>query len=154
MEKETYLTFLVGKEYFAVNVKNVLEVLEHQRITKVPQTPSHILGILNFRGSILPVVDTNCKFGLPQSDTDLRKLIIVYDLITDEKSFNIAATADKVKDVIEVSQEEIQTVPEMGIRYDNQYITGTVRREDDFILMLDINKILTAADSNSIQNSI
>jgi len=151
MEKQTFLTFLLGQEYFAVNVTKVLEVLERQQITKVPQTPGHILGIINFRGEILPVVDTRQKFNLSTQDTEEKHFVIVYDLSTNQNKFIIAATADAVKDVIEIFENEIKPVPEMGISYNAKYISGAIRRKEQFILLLDVEKIFSISDAETVQ---
>lgn len=150
MEKETYLTFVLGQECFAVNVSNVLEVLEQQQITQIPKAPEHILGIINFRGDILPVINTRCKFNLPAKDNYLKNYVIVYEIGDEDKRFTIAATADAVKDVIEISPDEIKTVPEMGISYDTRYITGAIRRNETFTLLLNTEKVFSASDCTII----
>ena len=150
MEKETYLTFKLGQEFFAVSVANVLEVLEKQQITPVPRAPKHILGIINFRGNILPVVDTRQKFSLSGSEADLNCILIVFEIGTADNHFSIAATADAVKDVIEISPDEIKPIPEMGLTYDTRFIRGTIRREETFILLLDTEKIFSLSDTQSI----
>ena len=147
MEKQTFLTFKLGLEYFAVNVIKVLEVLERQQITRVPQTPAHILGILNFRGEILPVINTRCKFNLPSHDREDKNLIIVYDISTETHKLIIAATADSVKDVIEIDPSEIKPVPEMGLSYDTRYIAGVIRRNDTFILLIHPDKVFSVTDA-------
>lgn len=152
MEKQTFLTFLLGKEYFAVNVIKVLEVLERQYITRVPQAPAHILGIINFRGDILPVVDTRYKFNLPSQNEDEKNYIIIYDVSTADSKIIIAATADAVKDVIEIADDEIKPVPEMGISYNAKYISGAIRRNEEFILLLDIEKVFSLSDSISVSS--
>jgi purine-binding chemotaxis protein CheW len=151
MEKQTFLTFLLGREYFAVNVAKVLEVLERQHITTIPQAPEQILGIINFRGDILPVVDTRLKFNLPSQNSEDKNFVIVYDISTEGNKFVIAATADSVKDVIEIADSEIKPVPEMGISYNTRYIIGAVRRDNSFIMLLDIEKIFSLSDKENIQ---
>jgi len=151
MEKQTLLTFLLGQEYFAVNVTKVLEVLEKQHITKVPQTPGHILGIINFRGDILPVVDTRQKFNLPSQGIEEKNYVIVYDISSNNNKFIIAATADAVKDVIEIRDNEIKPVPEMGISYNTKFISGAIRQNENFILLLDIEKVFSMSDAESVQ---
>lgn len=145
METSTYLTFLIGKEYFAVNVNKVLEVLQHQNITLIPKTPEHILGIINFRGEILPVIDTKLKFNIKEDDVE-SQIIIVYEIENNETKSIIAATADSVKDVIEITHSEIKPVPEMGIRYNSNFLSGAIRRDENFILLLDIEKIFSTKD--------
>ena len=147
MEKSTFLTFLLGNELFAVNVANVLEVLEQQQITRVPRAPEHIMGIINFRGEILPVVNTRQKFNLPTIDEESKNFIIVYDLTKDEVNYTVSATADGVKDVIEIDPSEIKPVPEMGLSYDTRYIAGVIRRNDAFILLIHPDKVFSVADS-------
>jgi purine-binding chemotaxis protein CheW len=143
---DTYLTFLLREELFAVSVSKVLEVLQKQQITRVPKTPDHILGIINFRGDILPVADTRRKFGLPATETLDKQIVIVFEIGQNGDRITIAATADAVKDVIEIQENEIKPVPELGLNYDVKYIKGAVRRNESFILLLDVEKIFSAKD--------
>jgi purine-binding chemotaxis protein CheW len=154
MEKETYLTFVLGRELFAVNVKNVLEVLEQQPITRVPKAPDQILGIINFRGEILPVVNTHLKFGFTDTETSAKPYVIVYDLARDGHRYFVAATADGVKDVIEVLPDEVKPVPEMGINYDARFLEGAIIRHDRFVLMVHPDKLFSAADTEITTESI
>jgi len=153
MEKSTYLTFLLGTEYFAVNVHSVLEVLQHQSITPIPKTPDHILGIINFRGEILPVVDTRNRLNLPLLDSDKKPIVIVFDVKTEDQSLIIAATADAVKDVIEIDESEIKPVPEMGLSYSARLIDGAIRRDEVFIMLLNIGKLFLMSDVELVENS-
>lgn len=154
MEKETYLTFMLGRELFAVNVKNVLEVLEQQQITSVPKTPEHILGIINFRGEILPVVNTHYKFGFNDTLTSLKAYVIVYDLAREDGRYLVAATADGVKDVIEVLPHEIKPVPEMGINYDARFLEGAIIRNEQLILLVHPDRLFSPADTEVVPESI
>lgn len=147
MKLETYLTFKLGQEFFAVNVANVLEVLEKQHITKVVRAPEHILGIINFRGNILPVIDTRQKFNLSFTDIDSDYILIVFEMGSDENHFSVAATADAVKDVIEISPEEIKPVPDMGMSYEAQFIRGTIQYQGNFVLILETEKIFLLSDT-------
>lgn len=147
MEKETYLTFVLGQDIFAVNVKNVLEVLEQQQITKVPKVPSYISGIINFRGEIVPVVNTRLKFNLNGIDEGIKNIIIVYILEQGGQQFSIAGTADGVKDVIEITQDEIKPVPEMGINYDVRFISGVIKLDEKFILLINPEKVFSVSDT-------
>jgi purine-binding chemotaxis protein CheW len=150
-DMETYLTFLIKDEFFAVPVQHVLEVLQKQRITPVPKTPGHILGIINFRGDILPVVDTRQKFNLSISDNNEKHVVIVFEIENqDESKMMIAATADAVKDVIEIPEKDIKEVPELGLSFDSRFVSGAIRYENSFILLLDIKKVFSSADLASI----
>jgi purine-binding chemotaxis protein CheW len=147
---DTYLTFTLGDERFAVSVLKVLEVLQKQQITKVPKTPPHVLGIINFRGDILPVIDTRLKFSMKHSEQDEKQIVIVFEIGSEQKQ-TIAAIADGVKDVIEVNENEIKPIPELGLNYDSTYITGAIRRDEDFILLLNIEKVFSISDLAEVQ---
>jgi len=149
---ETYLIFMLQQEYFAVPVTKVLEVLQKQNITHVPKTPEHILGIINFRGDILPVIDTRRKFNLPNTNSSEKYVVIVFEIQNpDNTKTIIAATVDMVKDVIVINQQNIKPVPELGLSYDSRFIQGAVRTDEGFILLLDIEKILSNKDLANIQ---
>ena len=143
---DTFLTFMLGNENFAVPVSKVLEVLQKQSITRVPKTPAHIMGIINFRGEILPVIDMRQKFNLQATVHKDVRIIIVFETDAVNNKIIIAATADSVKDVIEIKQSEIKPVPEMGLGYESRYVSGAIRRNELFILMLDIEKVFSLTD--------
>jgi purine-binding chemotaxis protein CheW len=146
MEKETFLTFRLGQDLFAVEVSNVLEVLEKQTITLVPRAPKHILGIVNFRGNIVPVISTHQKFNLPCTNGDLNAILIVFETQLGGNHQFFAATADKVQDVIEVSTGEIIPIPEMGLSYDSKFIRGAIRRNESFILLLETENVFAQTE--------
>jgi len=149
---DTYLTFIVGNESFAVPVHNVLEVLQKQFITRVPKSPLHVLGIINFRGDILPVFDTRLKFNLPSENVEEARIVIVFELKNTTGKTSIAATADTVKDVITIHQDEIKTVPKLGLNFDSRFITGAIRRNENFILLLDTEKVFLESEIIETQN--
>lgn len=150
MSRETYLTFIIGEDYFAVNVIKVLEVLEKQKVTQVPKAPEHIMGIINFRGQILPVIDTRKKFRITTENISNKNSVIVYEIKGETDVTTIAATADGVKDVIEIDDNEIKPIPEIGISYDSRYIKGAVNLNDKFVLILDIEKLLSLTPTDQI----
>jgi len=150
---ETYLIFMLQQEYFAVPVTKVLEVLQKQKITHVPTTPEHILGIINFRGDIIPVIDTRRKFNLPKVDSNEKYVVIVFEIQNpDTTKAIVAATVDTVKDVITIDQQIIKPVPELGLSYDSRFVQGAVRSDEGFILLLDIEKIFSSKDLASVQS--
>lgn len=143
---DTYLTFELTQEYFAVPVTNVLEVMQKQHITHIPKAPEHVLGIINFRGNILPVIDTYQKFNLPKTGDSDKHVVIVFEITENDKKTEIAALADSVKDVIEINPSEIQPLPELGLSYNVAYISGAIRYKDNFILLLNIEKVFSGLE--------
>ncbi len=100
-EKKSYLSFQLDDEIFAINVKKVLEVLQMQKITKVPKTPDYIKGVINFRGEILPVIDTRQKFSLNKVEDYTKFVIIMLNFVRDHKEQKFGAIVDSVMDVFE-----------------------------------------------------
>jgi purine-binding chemotaxis protein CheW len=139
--KQAYLSFRLSNELFAVNAFKVLEVLEQQYITEIPQTPDYVLGVINFRGEILPVFDTRRKFNMPQRDENQKFVIIVLDLVIEGQQVLIGTTADGVKDVIEIDENEIKDVPEVGSSFNIEFLDGIIYRDNGFIMMLNVDKI-------------
>ncbi len=153
MVKKTYLTFQIGKEHFAVSVNFVLEVLEQQYITPVPKSPKHILGIINFRGQILPVMDMHQKFEIGLNEGD-KYYIIIFEIPYKDKTMTIAGTADAVRDVVELTDEDIQQVPEMGINYESKFIEGAAKINEKYVMILNSEKIFSIEEINSTANIV
>ena len=146
--KNAFLSFKIGKETFAVSVKKALEVLEKQNITTVPNVPDYIEGVINFRGNIIPVVDTRLKFNLPKRNEDAKYVVIVFDLLIEEKKMLIGAIADSVEDVIALDENNILPIPEMGFKYNSAYILGMLKNNESFTMILDIDKVFASDNVN------
>lgn len=154
-EKKSYLAFRLGGEIFAVGVEKVLEILELQPITKVPKTPAFIRGVINMRGEVIPVIDTRIKFNMAVAEDTVRTVIIVLDLIVNDKKVLLGAVADSVKEVLEITQKDIKPVPEIGSNYNSDFITGMIKSDDKFIMLLDIDLIFSMNDLVNInENSL
>lgn len=145
----TYLSFVIGEEQFAVNVTKVLEVLQKQKVTKVPNAPEYIKGIINFRGEVVPVFETRVKFNLEQRQEDAY-VIIVLDLLFGEEGMRIGAIVDKVKDVFAINDNEIKPVPHMSENFNTDFIQGIVKQNDAFILLLNVDKVFTSTEIQEI----
>jgi purine-binding chemotaxis protein CheW len=149
----TYLSFVVCDELFAVNVVNVLEVLQKQRITKVPNAPTFIKGIINFRGEIVPVFESRVKFSLPDREENHSYVVIVLDFTSGSDVFRIGAIVDKVKDVINIDDTEIKSVPKMTEKFKTDFLKGIFKLKEDFILLLDVEKVFTGEEQIAIKEA-
>lgn len=143
-EKETYLTFTLAEETFALQVRNVREVLDLTDVTKVPRTPNFMRGVINLRGSVVPVVDMRIKFGLPTVKDTMDTCIIVVEVNLDGEKTEIGALADSVQEVFELSPGDIQPPPSIGMRLQSNFIKGMGKRDEKFIIILDIDKVFSA----------
>jgi len=148
---QSYVLLTLADEIFAINVHKVLEVLEYQHITKVPQAPDFISGVINFRDEILPVINTRMKFNLPQVTASNKNVIVVLDLKSNDNEVLVGAIADGVSDVIEVSEQEIKPIPKMGFSNQNEYLNGMFRRNDNFVMILNADKLFTNNEINELQ---
>jgi len=143
-EKETYLTFTLGEETFALQVRNVREVLDLTDVTKVPRTPKFMRGVINLRGSVVPVVDMRIKFNLPVIQDTQDTCIIVVEVNLDGEITEIGALADSVQEVFELGHGDIQPPPSIGMRLQSNFIKGMGKRDEKFIIILDIDKVFSA----------
>ena len=143
-ESRTYLTFTLDQEDFAVDVAGVREVLDYTTVTRVPRTPDFMKGVINLRGSVVPVVDLRLKFGLPETEKTVDTCVIVLEVEMDGEMTVIGAIADSVREVFELNPGDIEPPPRLGTRFEAQFISGMGKHNDNFIIILDVNKVFSA----------
>ncbi|HYC87443.1 MAG TPA: chemotaxis protein CheW [Chryseosolibacter sp.] len=148
---ESYLTFDLGDEIFATNVNNVLEILEIPKITKVPRCPPFMRGVINLRGSVLPVIDARSKFGLGETNDTVNSCIMVLEISMQEQDIKIGAVVDAVQEVIKITPADILAAPSIGSKYRGEFIQGMVKCDEQFIMLLDLDKIFSADDTSILQ---
>ncbi len=148
-----YLSFQLGTELFATGVAKVLEILEVPRITKVPQSPAYMRGVINLRGSVLPVIDTRLKFGMPAISDTVHTCIIVLNLQLENEPLVLGALVDAVQEVLEISQEQIKSAPSLGTSYRAEFIEGIIKVQEDFIMLLDVEKVFTTEELISVKHT-
>jgi len=148
---QSYLTFRLAEELFATNVSKVLEILEIPKITKVPRSPAYMRGVINLRGSVLPVVDARAKFGLSETEDTINSCIMVLQINMQDQTITIGAVVDAVQEVMEITPASIQPAPSIGSKYRGEFIEGMVKSDEGFIMMLDLDKVLSTEDANILQ---
>lgn len=140
----TYLTFMLGEEIFAVDVQNVREVLDYTSITKVPRTPDFMRGVINLRGSVVPVIDMRLKFGMEATEDTVDTCVIVMEIGLDDETTVIGALADSVKEVFDLDPGQIEPPPRIGTRLNTEFIRGMGKTNEQFIIILNIDKVFSA----------
>ncbi|MEI9975599.1 MAG: chemotaxis protein CheW [Ignavibacteriota bacterium] len=145
-EMRQYMTFELGDELFAVDVAQVREVLEVPRITRVPTAPVHMRGVVNVRGQATPVVDLRLRFGLPSTPDSVHTRIIVMELLLDGETTVLGGIADSVHEVIELDPRHIEPPPRIAMRWRSEFIQGMGKRGDDFIIILDLDRVFSSAE--------
>ena len=145
-ETVQYLTFKLADEIFAFDVAKVREILEITTITKVPQTPDYMRGVINLRGSVVPVVDLRLKFGMAATESGVNTCIIIVEITLDGDTTVVGALADSVQEVVELEPGQIEPAPRIGTRLNTEFIKGMGKQNDRFIIILDIDKVFSADD--------
>ena len=143
---QTYLSFKLGEEVFAINVSKVLNILEMSPITKVPKSPDYMKGVINLRGNVLPVVDMRIKFGLRENEITVDSSIIVLSINKNNEELMVGVLVDAVKEVLEFRDEEIVDSPSIGTKYNSGFISGMKRRDSNFIMILNIDKVFATEE--------
>lgn len=142
----SYLSFQLSDEMFAADVGKVLEILELCPITKVPRSPAYMRGVINLRGKVLPVLDTRIKFGIAVTEDNVDTCIIVLDVQMDGELLHLGAIVDSVEEVLELGTSDIEPPPSLGSTFNPEYIHGMVKRDETFIMILDIDKVFSAEE--------
>lgn len=143
---ETFLSFKLSEEVFAINVSQVLNILEMSTITRIPKSPEYLKGVINLRGTVLPVVDLRIKFGLPEKQTTVDTSIIVLSVDLEGEAVLVGILVDAVREVLELKNSDIAPTPSIGTKYNSGFIKGMWRMNDKFIMILDIDKVFSTEE--------
>jgi purine-binding chemotaxis protein CheW len=153
-EAAQYVTFKLGDELFALTVSQVKEILENISITRVPRSERYMRGIINVRGRMIPVVDLKLRFGMAQTETGKDSRIMVVERNMAGETLLMGVMADSVHDVIEIESGKIEAPPSVGARLHTTSIKGIGRLDENFILIIDINKVFGPEALSGIKDSI
>lgn len=146
-----YLTFTLDRELYAMDIAKVREVLEYTEITRVPRTPEFLRGVINVRGRAVPVVDMRLKFGLSKTQQTVNTCIIIVEVDVDDESTILGALTDSVQEVIDLESDQIEPAPRLGTRIKTEFIEGMGKSADQFIIILNIDKIFSAEELSVVQ---
>jgi purine-binding chemotaxis protein CheW len=143
-ETRQYLTFRLGNEIFAIDVAKVREVLDLTTITAIPRTPEFMSGVINLRGSVVPVVDLRLCFEMSKTESTRNTCIVVVEVQLDGEATVIGALADSVEEVIDLEPDQIQPAPRIGTQIRTDFIRGMGKRDAQFVMILDIDRVFSA----------
>ena len=153
LQTTQYLTFTLADEVFAVDVARVREILEMPSITKVPQVPDFMLGVINLRGCVVPVIDLRQKFGMQETAQTVNTCIIIVEINLDGETTVLGALADAVQEVIELGTVQIEPAPKIGTRLKTDFIQGMGKRDEGFIIILDIDRVFSADELSLVHEA-
>ena len=152
-ETTQYLTFKLDEEIFALDISKVKEVLDFTEITKIPQTPEFMKGVINLRGGVVPVVDMRLKFGMSETAKTVNTCIIIVEVSIEGETTVLGALVDSVQEVMDLEPGQIEPAPRIGTRLRTEFIRGMGKRDNRFLMILDIDKVFSADDLAAVENA-
>lgn len=152
-EVAQYLSFNLDGGVFALDISRVKEVLEFTAVTKVPQCPDFMRGVINLRGSAVPVVDLKSKFSMGQTDKSLSTCVIITEVLVDGETVVLGAMADAVDEVFNLDREQVAPPPRIGAQLNTDFLMGMGKKGEEFVLMLDIDKVFTIGELAQVVNA-
>lgn len=145
-----YLTFALGNEEFGLEILKVREIIGFMEVTAVPQTPPHVKGVINLRGQVIPVVDLRMNFGMEEAEVTEQTCIIVVEIDVDGRQFQTGIVVDRVSEVLDIAQKDIEDAPQFGSTVDTDFILGMGKIGESVKILLDIDKVLASTDLSGI----
>ena len=148
-----YLTFRLGEEVFALDIAQVREVLDFTAITRVPRMPEFMRGVINLRGSVVPVVDLRLKFGMSATERTLNTCIIIAEVAIGGERTLLGALADSVQEVIDLDPGRIEPPPRLGTSIHTEFIRGMGKRDGHFVIILDVDRVFSNDELTLVQGA-
>ena len=154
-EIDSFISFKLGEEYFAISVSKVLNILQLVQITKVPTAPDYMKGVINLRGTVLPIIDIRMKFGMDPIQYQRDTVILVLNVQIENETVDAGILVDSVKEVFEIKREEVLPPPGIGSKYKSKFIDGIYKMSDDrFVMLLDIDKIFSTDEVVMLKETV
>lgn len=145
-----YLTFTMDGETYAIGIPKVREVLQYTSVTKVPQAPRFMRGVLNLRGSVVPVLDLKWRFCGEPTESTVNTSVIILEVELDGECVMLGAMVDAVQEVMEIAPGQVQPPPRLGPGLNTEFMRGMAQRENGFITILDMDRVFSSAELNQI----
>ncbi len=149
-----FLTFTLGEIFFALNIHSVREILDLPEITRIPGAPDYMRGVVNVRGTAVPVMDLRMKFGLGQVEKTVNTRVVIVEIAKNDSTSVVGALADSVKEVLELEPEAIDPPPSMGAAVRTDFVRGIGKHGGRFLLILDVDKIFASEDIQDVSRIV
>lgn len=152
-EQGQYLTFMLGKEVFAIGILSIKEILEYGQVTAVPMMPDFIRGVINLRGAVVPAVDLAARFGGRPTEITKRTCIVIVEVTSEDRQVELGIVVDAVSAVLEISDTEIEGAPSFGAKIRTDFIKGMGKVDGKFVIILDVDKVLSVEDMTMVSRA-
>lgn len=151
-ERDQYLTFNLGGELFAISILSIREIIEYTHLTLVPMMPPYIRGVINLRGSVVPVVDLLARFGQGSTEPRHRTCVVIVEVPGEQGVQELGVLVDGVNEVLEIPATDVEPPPSFGVRIRNEFISGMGKVGERFVILLDVAHTLSVADLAGLQD--
>ncbi|MBN8763307.1 MAG: chemotaxis protein CheW [Thiobacillus sp. 63-78] len=145
-DQQQYLTFMLGGETFAIGILAIKEIIEYGNLTEVPMMPDYIRGVINLRGSVVPVVDLSTRFGRKSTQLTRRTCIVIIEVASDQETQVVGVVVDAVNEVLEIAQDQIEPPPAFGAKIRTDFIRGMGKVDGKFVIILNVGNVLSIDD--------
>ncbi|MBK1689661.1 chemotaxis protein CheW [Rubrivivax gelatinosus] len=141
-EPSLVLTFQLGGELFAITIRTIKEIIEYRRPTEVPAMPAAVLGVINLRGAVVPVMDLQLRLGRAPATVGRRTCIVIVEIADGDDAQTVGVVVDAVSEVLEIPHEDIEPPPSFGARVAAEFIAGMGKVRGRFVILLDVARVL------------
>ena len=149
-----YLFFKIGQESYGIGIRHIIEIIELQTISAVPDMPDYVKGVINLRGKVVPLIDLRLKFGMPAAEYTTRTCIIVTQARTESGAVLMGIVVDGVSEVLNLTGQEIEDTPDFGRDVASQYLLGMAKVKGKVKILLDIDKVLSSQEVNDLDSML
>jgi purine-binding chemotaxis protein CheW len=149
-QQRQFLTFVLGDEVFAIGILNIKEIIRYAQLTEVPRMPEFIRGVINLRGSVVPVIDLRSRFGKPVGAVSRRTCIVIIEVIYEEELHVVGVMVDGVNEVLDIAPGEIEPAPSFGAKIRADFIRGMGKVDGKFVIILDVNHVLSLDEMSNL----
>jgi purine-binding chemotaxis protein CheW len=139
-----FLIFNINNEEYGIPISQINGVIRYVPITPIHESSKFLKGVINLRGKIIPIIDMRAKFSIREKEYTDRTVFIIVDIRNDKGTFNIGIAVDGVQDVVDISSDDLETAPKIGLRLKSQYLSGIAKIGERMIMILNMDKILTS----------
>lgn len=153
-DEDKYLTFEIGDKTFGINIEPVKEIIEYERLTRIPMTPAYIRGVVNLRGNVVPIIDLASRLNLQGREISKRTCLIILQQVVEDESIDIGILVDSVSEVLDLPADDIEPAPSFGVEVRSDFIEGMGKIQGYFVTILDVSKVLSIQELSKFSDFI
>ena len=152
-DSNQYLTFMLSGETYGINILDIKEIIEYGNLTPVPMMPDFIAGVINLRGSVVPIINLKLRFGGNTTEIGKRTSIVIIEVGNNDRKNEIGIIVDIVNEVIDLAESDIEPAPSFGAHIRADFIQGMGKIGEQFLILLDVNQVLSVEELSIVEQT-